>query len=137
MLAEHRKVKGEAPLNEQELAYACQSIRQDGYLREDSRQAYGVTDLSAPILGPSGHAIAVLTCPYMRRIDAHMAPSVDTVVEGCARRPPICRCAATRPADAQARRSAPGRRYHVAPGRAQPLCGAQCTVPYHAPTALR
>ncbi len=81
MLAEHRKVKGEAPLNEQELAYACQSIRQDGYLREDSRQAYGVTDLSAPILGPSGHAIAVLTCPYMRRIDAHMAPSVDTVVE--------------------------------------------------------
>ena len=82
MLAEHRKVKGEAPLNEQELAYACQSIRQDGYLREDSRQAYGVTDLSAPILGPSGHAIAVLTCPYMRRIDAHMAPSVDTVVEG-------------------------------------------------------
>ncbi|MBH9665500.1 IclR family transcriptional regulator, partial [Burkholderia multivorans] len=28
------------------------------------------------------HAIAVLTCPYMRRIDAHMAPSVDAVVEG-------------------------------------------------------
>ncbi|EMD9436659.1 IclR family transcriptional regulator [Burkholderia cepacia] len=82
MLAEHRKVKGEAPLNEQELAYACQSIRQAGYLRQDSRQAYGVTDLTVPILGPSGHAIAVLTCPYMRRIDAHMAPSVDAVVDG-------------------------------------------------------
>ncbi|WP_175917143.1 IclR family transcriptional regulator [Burkholderia pyrrocinia] len=82
MLAEHRKVKGEAPLNEQELAYACQSIRQSGYLRQDSRQAYGVTDLTAPILGPSGHAIAVLTCPYMRRIDAHAAPSVDVAVEG-------------------------------------------------------
>ncbi|MCA8427440.1 IclR family transcriptional regulator [Burkholderia seminalis] len=80
MLAEHRKVKGEAPLNEQELAYACQSIRQSGYLRQDSRQAYGVTDLSAPILGSSDHAIAVLTCPYMRRIDAHMAPTVDKVV---------------------------------------------------------
>ena len=81
MLAEHRKVKGEAPLNEQELANACQSIRQSGYLRQDSRQAYGVTDLTVPILGPAGHAIAVLTCPYMRRIDAHMAPSVDVVVD--------------------------------------------------------
>ncbi|MBM2765698.1 MULTISPECIES: IclR family transcriptional regulator [Burkholderia] len=82
MLAEHRKVKGEAPMNEQELAFACQSIRQSGYVRQDSRQAYGVTDLSTPILGPSGHAIAVLTCPYMRRIDTHMAPSVDAVVDG-------------------------------------------------------
>ena len=82
MLAEHRKVKGEAPMNEQELALACLSIRQSGYVRQDSRQAYGVTDLSAPILGPSGHAIAVLTCPYMRRIDTHTAPSVDAVVDG-------------------------------------------------------
>ncbi|RQR45165.1 IclR family transcriptional regulator [Burkholderia sp. Bp8994] len=80
MLVEHRKVKGETPMNEQELAHACQSIRQSGYVRQDSRQAYGVTDLSAPILGPAGHAIAVLTCPYMRRIDAHMAPSVEVVV---------------------------------------------------------
>ncbi|MGU7813351.1 IclR family transcriptional regulator [Burkholderia sp. AW49-1] len=82
MLAEHRKVKGETPMNEQELAHACQSIRQFGYVRQDSRQAYGVTDLSAPILGPAGHAIAVLTCPYMRRIDAHMAPSVEVAVAG-------------------------------------------------------
>ncbi len=82
MLAEHRKVKGETPINEQELAHACQSIRQAGYVRQDSRQAYGVTDLSAPILGPSGQAIAVLTCPYMRRIDAHTTPSVDVAVAG-------------------------------------------------------
>ncbi|MDW9248001.1 IclR family transcriptional regulator [Burkholderia cepacia] len=81
MLAEHRKVKGDAPLNEQELACACQSIRQDGYLRQDSRQAYGLTDLAAPILGSSGHAIAVLTCPYMHRIDANAAPMVDRVIK--------------------------------------------------------
>ncbi|HDR9059141.1 TPA: IclR family transcriptional regulator [Burkholderia vietnamiensis] len=79
MLAEHRKVKGEAPIDEQELAQVCHAIRQSGYLRQDSRQAYGVTDLSAPIVGPSGHSIAVLTCPYMRRIDAHTAPSADAV----------------------------------------------------------
>ncbi|KVA54850.1 IclR family transcriptional regulator [Burkholderia cepacia] len=82
MVADHRTVAGETPMNEQELAFACQSIRQSGYVRQDSGQAYGVTDLSAPILGPTGHAIAVLSCPYMRRIDAHMAPSVDDVVRG-------------------------------------------------------
>ncbi|MGS0894877.1 IclR family transcriptional regulator [Burkholderia stagnalis] len=81
MLAEHRKVRGDAPLNEQELAHACQSIRQTGFLRQDSRQAYGVTDLVVPLLGPSGHAIAVMSCPYMRRIDGHVAPTVDTVVD--------------------------------------------------------
>ncbi|MGU7770055.1 IclR family transcriptional regulator [Burkholderia sp. MR1-5-21] len=81
MLSEHRKVKGEAPLNEHELAQACHAIRETRFLRQESRQAFGVTDLSAPILGPSGHAIAVLTCPYMRRIDAHEAPSADVVVE--------------------------------------------------------
>ncbi|MBJ9683252.1 IclR family transcriptional regulator [Burkholderia multivorans] len=80
-LAEHRKVQGEAPLNEPELASACESTRQAGFLQQDSRQAYGVTDLSAPLLGPSGQAIAVLTCPYMRRIDAHAAPPIDEVVE--------------------------------------------------------
>ena len=119
MLAEHRKVKGEAPLNEQELAYACQSIRQDGYLREDSRQAYGVTDLSAPISGRPAmrsRCSPARTCAGSMRI--WRRPSTRSS-KGCARRPPICRCAATRPADAQARRSAPGRRYHVAPGRAR------------------
>ncbi|EOH6072813.1 IclR family transcriptional regulator [Burkholderia cenocepacia] len=81
MLADYRKIKGEPPLNEQELAYACQSIRQSGYLRQDSRQAYGITDLSVPILGLAGQAIAVLTCPYMRRVDAHIAPTLYTAVE--------------------------------------------------------
>lgn len=81
MLAEHRKVKGETPINEQELAYACQSIRQSGHVRQDSRHAYGVTDLSAPIVGPAGHAIAVLACPYMRRFDTHDAPPVDVAVK--------------------------------------------------------
>jgi DNA-binding IclR family transcriptional regulator len=81
MLLEHRKVKGEAALDEQELARACQTIRAAGFLRQDSRQAFGVTDLTYPILGPAGHAIAVLTCPYIRRIDAHVAPSIDAAAE--------------------------------------------------------
>ncbi|KWC91611.1 IclR family transcriptional regulator [Burkholderia cepacia] len=81
MLADYRQIKGEAPLNEKELAYTFESIRQSGYLRQDSRQAYGMTDLSVPILGLSGQAIAVLTCPYMRRIDGHVPPSLHAAIE--------------------------------------------------------
>jgi DNA-binding IclR family transcriptional regulator len=29
-----------------------------------------------PILGPDGHAMAVLTCPYIRRIDRHVGPDL-------------------------------------------------------------
>lgn len=81
MLTEHRKGRGDAPLNEQELAQACQTIRQDGFVCQDNQQAFGITDLGAPILGPSGHAIAALTCPYMRRIDTSTAPSIDEALE--------------------------------------------------------
>ncbi|WP_179402749.1 IclR family transcriptional regulator [Burkholderia guangdongensis] len=81
MLLEHRRVKGEAALDEQELARACQSIRAAGFLRQESRQAFGVTDVTFPILGPAGHAIAALTCPYIRRIDTHIAPTIETVAE--------------------------------------------------------
>jgi DNA-binding IclR family transcriptional regulator len=47
-----------------------------GWWQGDSRQTFGVTDLSIPILGPDGHALAVLTCPYVRRIDRHAAPDL-------------------------------------------------------------
>ncbi|RXV65010.1 IclR family transcriptional regulator [Burkholderia stabilis] len=81
MVAEHRNVKGEVALNEQELALACQAIRQTGFLRQDNRQMYGVIDLSVPILGPSGEAVAVITCPYLRRTDSSTAGSVDATIE--------------------------------------------------------
>lgn len=79
MLAEHTKVKGEAAFDRDALAHRFDLIRADGGVRQESHQTFGVTDLTYPILGPSGHAIAALTCPYMRRIDAYVAPSLDTV----------------------------------------------------------
>jgi hypothetical protein len=36
-------------------------------------------DVSFPLLGPSGQAIATLTCPYLRRIDEYVAPSINEV----------------------------------------------------------
>lgn len=77
MLAEHTKVKGEIAVAGPELATTLASIRDAGHLRKDSAQTFGVTDVTFPILGPSGAAIAALTTPYMRRIDEYVAPSID------------------------------------------------------------
>ncbi|KRW95247.1 hypothetical protein [Paracoccus sp. MKU1] len=40
-------------------------VRRQGFRVAPSRQAVGVTDLSVPVLGPSGDAMAVLTCAYI------------------------------------------------------------------------
>lgn len=79
MLAEHTKVKGEIALDEHALQSTLATIRVHGHLRKDSAQTFGVTDVTFPILGPAGHAIASLTTPYMRRIDEYVAPSLDRV----------------------------------------------------------
>ncbi|SAL73915.1 IclR family transcriptional regulator [Caballeronia terrestris] len=77
MLAEHTKVKGEITLDPAVLEAAYQEICGDGFSRKDSQQTVGVTDVTFPLLGPSGQAIAALTCPYLRRIDEYVAPSLD------------------------------------------------------------
>jgi DNA-binding IclR family transcriptional regulator len=79
MLAEHTKVKGEITLDHAVLEDAYLQIRRDGYSKKDSAQSFGVTDITFPLLGPSGQAIAAITCPYMRRIDEYVAPSLDDV----------------------------------------------------------
>ncbi|WP_440130224.1 IclR family transcriptional regulator [Trinickia symbiotica] len=81
MLTEHTKVKGEIALTNEQLAATFEAIRSHGYLRQESAHAFGVTDVSFPILGPSGQAIAAMTTPYMRRIDSYVAPSLDDVTK--------------------------------------------------------
>jgi DNA-binding IclR family transcriptional regulator len=68
MMAEHRDSSpnsGADPTLEESLAH----IRHHGHWHGPSRQARGVVDISVPILGPSDAAIAVLTCPYVERLD--------------------------------------------------------------------
>jgi DNA-binding IclR family transcriptional regulator len=79
MLAEHTRVKGEIARSSNELATMFEAIRAQGHLRKESAQTFGVSDVTFPILGPSGQAIASLTSPYMRRIDSYVAPSLDEV----------------------------------------------------------
>ena len=77
MLGEHEVLEGEVGVPEKEFKRLLSRVRKQGWWQGESQQAYGVTDLSMPILGPQGDAIAVLTCPFIRRIDRHVGASVD------------------------------------------------------------
>lgn len=76
MLAAHEALEGEIPLAEAELQARLARVRADGGWVGASLQTEGVTDLSMPVLGPDGHAVAVLTCPFIRRIDRHPGPDI-------------------------------------------------------------
>jgi DNA-binding IclR family transcriptional regulator len=74
MLAAHEAVDGEVPLAEAELDATLAAVRAAGHWQGDSLQTQGVVDLSLPVTGPDGAALAVLTCPYIRRIDRRVVP---------------------------------------------------------------
>ncbi len=52
-------------------------IRERGYEVMPSAQPAGVYNVSAPVLGPDGRAIAALTCPYIQLLNIPDAPAVD------------------------------------------------------------
>ena len=57
-----------------------EGVRQQGYEMMPSAQVSGVSNLSAPIFGPLGTVIAVLTCPYTQRLDKLDAPNMNEVL---------------------------------------------------------
>lgn len=81
MLREHEPVDGESPVEPADLDTILQKVRASGGWQGKSRQAEGVVDLSLPVLGPHDEAVAVMTCPYVRRIDRHIGPDVDSTRE--------------------------------------------------------
>jgi DNA-binding IclR family transcriptional regulator len=81
MLGEHVELEGEVAMPEPELKRLLARVRRLGYWQGDSRQCAGVIDISVPVLGPQGEAIAVFTCPFIRRIDRHVGASVDEARE--------------------------------------------------------
>jgi DNA-binding IclR family transcriptional regulator len=78
MLREHEPMDGETPIDPADLAAMLDKVRAAGGWQGKSRQAEGVVDLSLPVLGPNDEAVAVLTCPYVRRIDRRIGPDIDT-----------------------------------------------------------
>ena len=53
------------------------AIRAAGYRIGPSQQIRGVDDISVPILSPEGYSIAVLTCPYIQRLDTDAMPDAQ------------------------------------------------------------
>lgn len=51
-------------------------IRQRGYEVAQSQQTAGVYNLSAPVLGGDGAALAALTCPYLAPLNRPKAPDI-------------------------------------------------------------
>jgi DNA-binding IclR family transcriptional regulator len=81
MMREHEPIDGEAPIDIADLDTVLDKVRASGGWQGKSHQAEGVIDLSLPVLGPNDEAVAVLTCPYVRRIDRHIGVDVDTTRE--------------------------------------------------------
>ena len=76
MLADHEVLEGEVPMSAGELQALLERVRAQGHWEGESQQVFGVTDISIPLRDPYGNAFAVLTCPFIRRIDQHVGPDI-------------------------------------------------------------
>jgi DNA-binding IclR family transcriptional regulator len=56
-------------------------IRERGYEMMPSLQTAGVVNISAPIIGPDGKAIAALTIPYITIINMPSAPDISQTIQ--------------------------------------------------------
>ena len=56
------------------------AIRSQGYRIGSSQQLRGLTDISAPVMGPNREAIAVITCPFAERLDLPELSDPDQVL---------------------------------------------------------
>jgi DNA-binding IclR family transcriptional regulator len=58
-----------------------EQIRERGYEMMPSLQTAGVVNISAPIIGPDGKAIAALTIPYITIINMPSAPDISQTIQ--------------------------------------------------------
>ena len=78
MMREHELVPAENL--SADLPERLELVRRRGYEEMDSQQTRSVVNLSAPILGPSGNALAVLTVPFLSALDNKSGLDVATVL---------------------------------------------------------
>ena len=75
MICRERQEQREAAVTPEFFARLDQ-IRDRGYEMMASAQTAGVFNLSAPVLGPDGKAIAALTVPYITLVNVPSAPDI-------------------------------------------------------------
>ncbi len=81
LISLHRRAIGEPELDRGEFEGHLERIRRVGYEKMPSATTVGVTNISFPIFGPSGEIVAALSCPYLERVDDHVVPTEDEIVE--------------------------------------------------------
>jgi DNA-binding IclR family transcriptional regulator len=80
MIAEHEFQPDDSD-HPEDLEQRLEQIRVRGYEVMPSLQTSGVYNLSAPILGADGQAMAALTCPYMAPINRPKAPDMPATIQ--------------------------------------------------------
>ncbi len=81
MIAEHVGDGGTDMRVTPEFLARLDLIRSRGYEMMPSAQTAGVINLSAPVLGADGRAIAALTIPYITLINTPVAPDISTAIQ--------------------------------------------------------
>jgi DNA-binding IclR family transcriptional regulator len=79
MIAEHVR-SAEEPTITPEFSAQLDAIRDRGYEMMPSIQIAGVFNLSTPVLGPDGRAVAALTVPFIHLANVPAAPDIATTV---------------------------------------------------------
>jgi DNA-binding IclR family transcriptional regulator len=79
MISEHLR-STERPAQPPEFFERLDQIQDRGYEMMASMQTAGVYNLSAPVLGPDGKAIAALTIPYIALVNAPDAPDITETI---------------------------------------------------------
>lgn len=81
MIAEHIGTSGDKREVTPEFLARLDQIRARGYEMMPSAQTAGVINLSAPVLGADGQAIASLTVPYITLINSPGAPDMTSTIQ--------------------------------------------------------
>lgn len=81
LISVHRRAVGEPDLNREKFDAHLERIRTVGHEKMPSATAIGVTNIAFPIFGPSNNVVAVLSSPYLERVDDFEVPSLDDVVQ--------------------------------------------------------
>lgn len=79
MLRRHQPVLGEPKLDPVLFFARLEQIRDVGFEVMASDTTIGVTNMAFPIFDPHGKAVAVVSCPYLERIDEFPAPDIPEV----------------------------------------------------------
>ena len=81
LLAIHRPAVGEPALDRAAFDAHLARICSNGFEKMASGTTLGVINLAFPVFDPRGNVAAVLSCPYLERVDDLKVPTLDEVVE--------------------------------------------------------